>query len=317
MRSMGLIGTIYRTIFFELKNLPSKSACARLIRFRLNANGAEFIQEIQFPAQFQPKSNAVLFVHGVDYVDDREAINDFIQPLAEACGLDKSRRHSEFYLLTWNSMLFSQTARDEMGLRNLRRLLFYAAAFLWWGLIWRDAERRAGDAAATLAEFLEAAFGTGYPIGSVKGFAPTAVTHSAGALVWAKAIKLLSERRPDLIHQGINIGRWWNLQPALPASAFCGQGDYAAVAALYDGARPNHLVWFSRMDFILGGFYRLARRAPAMGQFGSSNRLIRQRDVTWMTMEAHGNNVLMRLSGSFFARARRALRVDARALGLV
>ena len=52
MRSMGLIGTIYRTIFFELKNLPSKSACARLIRFRLNANGAEFIQEIQLPAQF-------------------------------------------------------------------------------------------------------------------------------------------------------------------------------------------------------------------------------------------------------------------------
>jgi len=302
---MNLFGTIFR----ELKNLPSNSADARLIRFRISHDEIAFIEEIHTPNQFRPKANPIIFVHGVDYADDREAISDFIQPLAGACGLGKSRRHSEFYLLTWNSMLFSRAAREEIGFRNLRRLVFYVSAFLWWGLFWRDAERRAVDAAATLAGFLEAGFSN--------GFAPTAVTHSAGALVWARAIKLLSERRKDLIHHGVDVGRWWNLQPALPASAFCGKGDYAAVADLYHGARPTHVVWFSRMDFILGAFYRLARRAPAMGQFGSGNGRIRHRDVTWVTLEAHGNNVLMRLSGTFFSRARHALRVDARVLGLV
>ncbi len=302
---MNLFGTLFR----ELKNLPSNSADARLIRFRISCEGVDFIEEILTPLHFRPKANAVIFVHGIDYADDREAISDFIQPLAKACGLGKSRRHSEFYLLIWNSMLFSTAAREEIGFSNLRRLLVCVVTFLWWGLLWRDAERRASDAAGTLAGFLE--------VGFSNGFAPTAVTHSAGALVWARAIKLLSDRRSDLIHYGVNVGRWWNLQPALPASAFCGKGDYAAVAGLYNAARPTHVVWFSRMDFILGAFYRLARRAPAMGQFGSGNDSIRQRDVTWLTMEAHGNNVLLRLSGNFFARARRALRVDARVLGLV
>ena len=118
---MNLFGTIFR----ELKKLPSNSADARLIRFRMSCEKIEFIEEIDNPDQFRPKANPIIFVHGVDYADDREAISDFIQPLAEACGLGKSRRHSEFYLLTWNSMLFSRAAREEIGFRNLRRLVFY------------------------------------------------------------------------------------------------------------------------------------------------------------------------------------------------
>ena len=305
---------IFQLINSELESLPATKADARLIRFRiLNETygvRVDFIEEIDSPARFNPKSNPVIFVHGVDYADDREAVADFILPLAEATGLGRSRRTTEFYLLTWNSMLFSRGTRDRVSVHPMKRLKFYLAASLWWSRFWRDAERRADEAAHALAGFMEVCFD--------RGLAPAGVTHSAGALVWAGAMKRIMASRPDVATGLTSPGRWWNLQPAMPDEAFCDQGDYAAVAALYArGRQANHVVWFSRMDFILGALYRFARKAPAMGQFGARNRSVRQRDVTWMTMEAHGNNVLMRLPGNFFARARRALRVDARVLGLV
>ena len=305
---------VFQLINSELESLQGKKADARLIRFRIlnETYGVriDFIEEIASPAKFNPKSNPVIFVHGVDYADDREAVADFILPLVEATGLGKSRRSSEFYLLTWNSMLFSRVTRDRISVNPFKRLKFYLTASLWWSRFWRDAERRADEAAESLAGFVEVCF--------TRGLAPSGITHSAGALVWAGAMKRIMALRPDVAAGATSPGRWWNLQPAMPDEAFCAEGDYAAVAALYArGNQANHVVWFSRMDFILGALYRFARKAPAMGQFGSRSRAVRQRDVTWMTMEAHGNNVLMRLPGNFFARARRALRVDARVLGLV
>ena len=305
---------IFATVFRELKILPERRADARMIRFRIVSRPGgvrvDFIEEIDDPSRFNPRSNPVIFVHGVDYADDREAVSDFILPLVEACGMERSRRAAEFYLLTWNSMLFSRATRDRMGASNCARLRFYLVASLWWSRFWSDAERRAEEAAGTLTGFIGRCLDL--------GLAPTGVTHSAGALVWAGAMQRVVRAHPAVTRGEVPVGRWWNLQPAMPAGAFCDRGDYAAVAALYaHGNRPGHVMWFSRMDFILGALYRFARKAPAMGQFGSRNGAVRQRDVTWMTMEAHGNNVLMRLPGSFFARARRALRVDARVLGLV
>jgi hypothetical protein len=308
---------VFQLINSELESLPGKKADARLIRFRIldETYGVrvDFIEEILSPARFNPKSNPVIFVHGVDYADDREAVTDFILPLVEATGLGKSRRSSEFYLLTWNSMLFSRATRDRISVKPLKRLKFYLAASLWWSRFWRDAERRADEAAESLAGFIDVCF--------ARGLAPSGITHSAGGIVWAGAMKRIMATHADVASGDTSPGLWWNLQPAIPDEAFCAEGDYAAVAALYEksshGRNVRHVVWFSRMDFILGALYRFARKAPAMGQWGSRSRAVRQRDVTWMTMEAHGNNVLMRLPGNFFARARRALRVDARILGLV
>lgn len=305
---------LFETIFRELKILPDRKADARLIRFRIVTQPTgirvDFIEEIDHPSRFNPRSNPVIFVHGVDYADDREAVTDFILPLVEASGMERSRRPAEFYLLTWNSMLFSRATRDRLGVNILTRLKFYLAASLWWSRFWNDAERRAVEAAATLSGFIDRCFDL--------GLSPTGVTHSAGALVWAGGMRNVMRRRPAVASGDVHAGRWWNLQPAMPAGAFCDRGDFAEVAGLYAGSRRvSHVMWFSRMDFILGAIYRFARKAPAMGQFGSRSRAVRQRDVTWMTMEAHGNNVLMRLPGNFFARARRALRVDARILGLV
>lgn len=300
-------------VFYELSVLQRLQANPRLLRFCIKWQAGrpkiEFIGPVEGVAGFKPGSNPVIFIHGVDYASEWEAVSDFVGPVAEACGLGASRRQADFYLLAWNSSLLSPRARGMIGASGIRRLKFFLAASFWWSFFWRDAERRATDAAEFLAPFLTACFG--------QGLAPTAITHSAGSLVWAAALaRIAGSQAPDFFARH-SIGRWWNLQPAMPRGAFCGGGEYAGVAGLYESERPRHLVWYSRMDFILAGLYRLARKVPALGQFGTRNPLVHQRDVTWLVWEAHGTNILFQASGCFFARARRAMRVDARALGLL
>jgi hypothetical protein len=303
----------FATVFRELRSLPLMKSNPRLLQFRIlfvgGSTSVEFVQQIDSVDHFLAGDKPVIFVHGVDYADESEAATDFIVPLAKACGLSGSRRQADFYLLSWNSLLVSKESRMAMASSNFRRVRFYLAASLWWSRFWRDAERRAEDAAVALSPFLLKLFNC--------GAMPTAITHSAGSIVWARAVSLAVCDLPVGYFSGSTPGKWWNLQPAIPHGSFCGGGEYAAVAKLYRAGRPAHLIWYSRMDFILGGMYRFARKVPALGQFGSRSSDVHQRDVTWMVWEAHGNNILLRTAGCFFARARRALRVDARMLGLL
>ncbi|MEY4632545.1 MAG: hypothetical protein RIQ81_2665 [Pseudomonadota bacterium] len=300
-------------VFRELRGLRSLQAEPRLLRFRISRPDGrtriDFMGAVDGVAGFRPEGNLVMFIHGVDYANEGEAVSDFVGPVADACGLGASRRQADFYLLAWNSVLVSSLARSLIGVSVVRRLKFFLAASLWWSCFWRDAERRAGDAAAFLVPYLEKCFG--------EGIVPTAITHSAGSLVWAGALTRMAAKHPPDFFTRHQIGRWWNLQPAIPYGSFCVGGEYAQVAGLYASDRPRHLVWFSRMDFILAAMYRLARKVPALGQFGSRNPHVHQRDVTWVVWEAHGTNTLFRASGCFFARARSAMRVDARILGLL
>lgn len=313
--------TSIATAIREIRALRYFKATPRLIRFNFEVNHSlsgkpqiRFCEEIKSPDDFAPGINPIIFVHGVDYACEREAAEDFLIPLAEAVKLPDSRKSSEYYLLSWNSLLFRKETRDSLGMCTRRRVIFFVGAFRLWGLFWRDAERRANDAACFLSGYVEKCVAA--------GSIPTAVTHSAGGLVWAKTVQNLlnqctnSLQNPD--DAGIpRIGRWWNLQPALPAKAFCPGGEFVQVAELYSGHRPVHLMCYSRVDFILGALYRFARKVPAMGQFGSSSCKVKQRDLTWMAFEAHGRNVLAGRMGHFFFRARNALRVDARSIGLV
>lgn len=294
----------------EIRKLSQLHAKPRLIPFSFSS-GPEprliFHDSLVCPGQFAPGTNPVFFIHGVDYASEQEAAEDFLVPLAEAVKLADSRKASEFYLLSWNSLLFCAETRASLGGCALRRVIFFLGAFFWWGVFWRDAERRATDAAKFLSRFVARCLES--------DSIPLAVTHSAGGLVWARTVQNLIDLK--VTSGSRSMGRWWNLQPALPAKAFCAGGEFSEVAELYTGHRPVHLLAYSRADFILGALYRLACRVPAMGQFGSKSRNLKQRDLTWTAFEAHGRNVLTNRMGSFFVRAKHALRVDARKVGLV
>jgi len=264
---------------------------------------------IERPADIDPERRPMLFVHGVEYREESEVVRDLILPFEQSAGLNSVKDRYDYYFLSWNSLLFTDELRQRLKSSLTLRLEVFGRGVFAWRDFLADIERRGREAAEYLAPFFSELLAASPLV------RPVVLTHSIGSYVWSHMIAQMA-RDGRLPERG--PGNWWNMQAAVPRSAYCPGGEFADVPRVYNG-QPDAtmMLWYSRMDFILSTLYLLAKPGLAMGQFGSPNRHIVQRDITRWAGEAHGQNRIVDGSGHYFTRVRQLVRSESSAFGLV
>lgn len=272
---------------------------------------AAIYHQVHSPDELSPTERPLLFLHGANYMDATEVIRDLVYPFL--CALLSERSQSAWrapiYFVSWNSALIPEDASQEKTRTPNRRLPLSTIfkEITHWNDRMKDLESRASKAGLALSSFVQR-WTTHHQIG------PTVISHSLGARVWAETLKAVAANTPTSVPPGI----WWNLQPALSRNAFTAGGEYEIVRHLYNGdTHAKTVVWYSRLDFVLSTLFLLAKKSPALGQFGCSEKLIAQRDVTLWAREAHGMNHIQGSLGSFFRRTAALILLEAENLGIV
>jgi hypothetical protein len=264
------------------------------------------LTKVTSPRELFFDQTPIVFIHGVEYSGPEEAMRDLVLPMLEALGPSRVRDRP-IYIFAWNSLLTNDVRIFDLYQGNLKaraKLLFKELPRCKTYLL--DVERRAREAAKALLPFA-------VEWNAENRVGPTVITHSMGGLVWAETLKKLYEASEMLTKPGV----WWSLQPAMERRSFSKGGDYEVIPKIYTGRESaKAMIWFSRMDFILSSIYMLSKRGLALGQWGSINSEVPQRDVTRWAREAHGMQHLTSRLGHFFKRVSTILPSEAETLGL-
>ena len=248
----------------------------------------------------------ILFIHGLEYSSPSEAIRELVVPILSAMGPNKILDR-KIYLFFWNGLILKDKKINESFCSSH----FYILKFLLkhipvCGSRLKEIEQRAKHSSQSLYTFAKS-----WLFGDKPG--PIVITHSMGSLVWAEVINLA------LINSSAfkNPGVWWSMQPALVRSSLMKGGEYELVADLYrNDQNAQSMLWYSKLDLILSSIYWLAKKGPALGQFGCPSNSLPQRDITKWVKEAHGFNYLLTSLGPFTERIKHLIDHEASLLGI-
>ncbi len=253
------------------------------------------------------KRRPVLFVHGVEYAGPHEVLRDLVLPFERAARLNGQADRFEYLFVSWNSLLFEGPLRQKLEQSASARFALFGMGMLLWPAWLADVERRAEEAARTVAPLVEHLLDD-HPLQR-----PVVITHSLGSWLWSKLISDLQQQ--GRIHAA--PGPWWNMQAAVKRSAWCRGGEFEDIPALWSGPGSSPMtLWYSRFDFILSTLYLIAKPGMAAGQFGATNTRFHHRDVTKWAGEAHGQNKILSGPGAYFERVQHLIRQEAMTLGL-
>ncbi len=251
----------------------------------------------------------MLFVHGMNFRSPAEVFTDYLLPFERQARVFFKRERQDFQILFihWDSHIFgagTQKLVDRIGVGWGETLVKLASVPFVNSFICQ-LEKRARESATLVRPLLHEWLTT------ADAPRPWLITHSLGAYLWSHIVS-------TLVHDGsvscARFGNWWNLQAAVMPHAYIKGGEFAEVEAIYRGGDDSRMtLWYSRRDFILATFYRLAKRAAAAGQIGmwGATRIC-HRDVTETAWEAHGLQMLRRPAGNFFERVGQLIYQDAR-----
>jgi hypothetical protein len=223
----------------------------------------------------------ILFVHGAQYSEPEDVLRDLVCPclktVSEVDKVDVERL--DILFLMWNSSFVCKrsNARLYSILKAKGATRAALATFDRWKSFFADVETRGHEAAEYLFPLVA-------PLFSNAPGRPLVITHSLGGLVWAETVTKMTSHAvlPK------TLGHWWNLQPAIAHDAFHATGIYASLPQLYVDHGTMIELWFSRLDCVLSSVYLAAKRRWAMGVTGVKHALVRNIDLTWSVLEAHG-----------------------------
>jgi hypothetical protein len=249
------------------------------------------------PDDFDRNKIPLIFIHGVEYDSHSEVVRDLVKPFLDHSLLARTGllERYEICFVSWHSSLLNQF--NHPRLHEMATSLPAGCGVLLaanhWSKFFTNAERRAEQVSKFLDPFVFRFLESGRPL-------PQIVTHSLGAYVWADFV----QRQSKAGELPPRLGRWLNLQPAIPTHSFCPGGRFDYVAEAYNNRNACQEVWFSRLDMVLGSIYWVATRQRAMGLVGAKQRFgIPHVDMTWVSREAHGGLNLRPDRGCFLKRA--------------
>jgi hypothetical protein len=261
-------------------------------------------------------AQSIVFVHGVDYGTPSEVVRDLIIPFerhSKVFAHDHIGSYRIFFYFWFSKINLSDTglnaedadhAEQSLGqlLTSPRRL--YQSLFSWRRKI-NDCEQVAQSHAKALSKYLEslAHLSTG------STFNPIIISHSMGSYLTAHALTNYFQDR-----QGEIIPTWWNLQPAVAAKDFHGDGPFACLSDIYGNQLKSFRLWYSRVDLVLTLACLLGQKSLAAGLVGIKSLAPRCKDVTLQALEAHGSLSLWGAKRCFFERTADAIRAEAEQL---
>lgn len=275
--------------------------------WRLSSVHERKLEAIYSGSELHGHKPPLLFIHGVEFENPEEALNDLVIPMLRVLGEEKLK-HRTIYILFWSSLIVPRDVSNNFfAAKPIQKLVRGCIELMRCRGYLIDVEQRAKAAAKQLCPFI-------LQWNEQASSGPIVITHSMGSLVWVEALKIILESSSMLLRPGI----WWSLQPAIRRHSFTDSGEYRMVSKLYTGHESARaLIWYSRLDFILSSLYLLSKRTLALGQFGCPEKSLPQRDVTAIVGEAHGMSHLARIKGDFFNRAGEMIASEAANLGII
>lgn len=237
----------------------------------------------------------ILIVHGMEFHSCEEVLAQLVSPLASM--VTRLRRPKEvpsgLGYLYWDSRLDSETGRKMFPLGTFA----YNAARMGKRLLHPEVLFASLESRATMAGEALATAITRLLADDPKTKL-LVITHSMGGLVWAEAVR-------RLLDSGVasaGLGRWLNLQPAIPVHRFNVGARYGDFDRAFGDA---HSIFFSRYDFVLRSLFNPLAGGIALGQIGPTVGMRgRHADVSKIAWEAHGQTSLFPKLGGFLCRSR-------------
>lgn len=237
----------------------------------------------------------ILIVHGMEFHSCEEVLTQLVAPIASMVTRQYKRKKgpSGIGYFYWDSRIDSETGRKMFPLGAFA----YNAARMGKRLLHPQSFFASLESRATMAG--EALAGTVTRLLQDDAKARLLViTHSLGGLVWAEAAR-------RLLDSGVasaSLGRWLNLQPAIPAHRFNVGSRYGDFDHAFGDA---HSIFFSRYDFVLQSLFKPLAGGSALGQIGPPTGMRgRHADVSKIAWEAHGQTSLFPKFGGFLCRSR-------------